>query len=140
MASGLVQLRRRLLSAATRGPLSPRFISIKSRDYAFRHYPVRGDISPSDENLMGEIYSEDEFWSCTTCSMRMKRISGQSNEGLTGWIEGMDNLELIRGSEVFLEMATEPQKVDAALNAVATSQIGFARHLQRLVKTVRSNR
>jgi len=48
-------------------PLSPRFISIKARDFAFAHYPVRGDISPGSEALIGSIYSEDEIWSCTTC-------------------------------------------------------------------------
>ncbi len=47
-------------------PLSPRFISIKARDYAFSHYPLRGDFLKS-EQLIGGIYSEDEIWSCTTC-------------------------------------------------------------------------
>ena len=49
-------------------PLSPRFLTIKARDYAFQHYPMFGHagngmplISPSG------IYSEDEIWSCTTC-------------------------------------------------------------------------
>ncbi|MFP4159960.1 MAG: (Fe-S)-binding protein [Desulfobacterales bacterium] len=48
-------------------PLSPRFISLKGRDYAFRHYPIFGDFLRADENLIGTIYSEDEIWSCTTC-------------------------------------------------------------------------
>ena len=48
-------------------PLSPRFISVKSRDYAFKHYPLRGAMCPSDEHLIGAIFSEDEIWSCTTC-------------------------------------------------------------------------
>ena len=49
-------------------PLSPRFLTIKARDYSFQHYPMFGSagngtplISPSG------IYSEDEIWSCTTC-------------------------------------------------------------------------
>jgi Fe-S oxidoreductase len=49
-------------------PLSPRFLTIKARDYAFQHYPMFGHagngtplISPAG------IYSEDEIWSCTTC-------------------------------------------------------------------------
>ncbi|HEX7707390.1 MAG TPA: (Fe-S)-binding protein, partial [Thermoanaerobaculia bacterium] len=49
-------------------PLSPRFISIKARDYAFEHYPIFG--KPKKESsapLVGSIYSEDEIWSCTTC-------------------------------------------------------------------------
>jgi Fe-S oxidoreductase len=47
-------------------PLSPRFLTIKARDYSFGHYPVFG---PSDGNqaLVGSIYSDDEIWSCTTC-------------------------------------------------------------------------
>ena len=47
-------------------PLSPRFITIKARDYSFRHYPVFGN-STASESLIGGIYSEDEIWSCTTC-------------------------------------------------------------------------
>lgn len=47
-------------------PLSPRFLTIKARDYSFGHYPVFGR---SDGNLalIGGIYSDDEIWSCTTC-------------------------------------------------------------------------
>jgi Fe-S oxidoreductase len=49
-------------------PLSPRFISIKGRDYAFSHFPLMGNFV-AQEPLIGEggIYSEDEIWSCTTC-------------------------------------------------------------------------
>jgi Fe-S oxidoreductase len=47
-------------------PLSPRFISIKGRDYAFAHYPLRGALRPG-EALIGKTYQEDEVWSCTTC-------------------------------------------------------------------------
>ncbi len=47
-------------------PLSPRFISIKARDYAFEHYPLFGKAK-TDGPLIGGIYSEDEIWSCTTC-------------------------------------------------------------------------
>jgi Fe-S oxidoreductase len=47
-------------------PLSPRFITIKARDYSFQHYPVLGNASDGVP-LIGGIYSEDEIWSCTTC-------------------------------------------------------------------------
>ncbi len=47
-------------------PLSPRFISIKARDYAFEHYPLFGKAKTGGQ-LIGGIYSEDEIWSCTTC-------------------------------------------------------------------------
>ena len=52
---------------AVKRPLSPRFISIKGRDFAFQHYPLRGQFLKADEPLIGSIYSEDEIWSCTTC-------------------------------------------------------------------------
>jgi Fe-S oxidoreductase len=47
-------------------PLSPRFISIKARDLIFKNYPLKGDLLKS-EPLMGDIYEDDEIWSCTTC-------------------------------------------------------------------------
>jgi len=62
-------------------PLSPRFITIKARDYSFQHYPVvqfanngRAHVGPVNHGTAligsrdsGGIYSEDEIWSCTTC-------------------------------------------------------------------------
>ncbi len=51
-------------------PLSPRNLSIKARDYLFRHYPVWGPgrpLGPDGTPLVGGLYSEDEIWSCTTC-------------------------------------------------------------------------
>jgi Fe-S oxidoreductase len=47
-------------------PLSPRTLSIKTRDYLFQHYPVFGR-STDGMPLAGRLYSEDEIWSCTTC-------------------------------------------------------------------------
>ena len=41
-----------------------------------------------------------------------------------------DNLELLVGSEVFVQLHTCPEQVQAALHAMATAQVGFARHLQ----------
>ena len=48
-------------------PLSPRFISIKGRDYAFKHYPLLGGNGGEAKPLIGDVYDEDEIWSCTTC-------------------------------------------------------------------------
>ena len=52
-------------------PLSPRFITIKARDYGFLHYPVVGPANNGTLLVGGKdsrsIYSEDEIWSCTTC-------------------------------------------------------------------------
>jgi Fe-S oxidoreductase len=47
-------------------PLAPRFFTTKARDYTFRHYPIFGKANNS-KSLVGELYSEDEIWSCTTC-------------------------------------------------------------------------
>ena len=47
-------------------PLSPRFITIKARDYSFKHFPLKGKFL-AHEPLIGGIYDEDEIWSCTTC-------------------------------------------------------------------------
>ncbi|MFV9646029.1 MAG: (Fe-S)-binding protein [Desulfobacterales bacterium] len=48
-------------------PLSPRFISIKCRDYIFNNYPLLGNAATNKKNLIGDIFTEDEIWSCTTC-------------------------------------------------------------------------
>jgi Fe-S oxidoreductase len=47
-------------------PLSPRFISIKGRDLLFKNYPIFGQKLES-KPLIGDVYDEDEIWSCTTC-------------------------------------------------------------------------
>jgi Fe-S oxidoreductase len=46
--------------------LSPRFFTIKARDYSYRHYPVFGRVN-HEVPLVGGVFSEDEIWSCTTC-------------------------------------------------------------------------
>jgi Fe-S oxidoreductase len=51
---------------AVKRPLSPRFITIKARDYTFSHFPLSGEFI-AQEPLIGDIYSDDEIWSCTTC-------------------------------------------------------------------------
>lgn len=42
-----------------------------------------------------------------------------------------DNLELIRGSDVFLDLATAPEAVDRAMNTLATAQIGLAKYFRQ---------
>jgi Fe-S oxidoreductase len=58
-------------SNAVGRPLSPRFITIKARDYAFQHYPVLGRAHNGTALIgskeSGSLYSDDEIWSCTTC-------------------------------------------------------------------------
>ncbi len=53
-------------SNAVGRPLSPRFFTTKARDYAFEHYPMFGKAG-NGIALVGNLYSEDEIWSCTTC-------------------------------------------------------------------------
>lgn len=89
-------------------PLSPRFISTKCRDYAFRHYPLRGDIAPSDEHLIGTILSEDEIWSCTTC--------GACEAECPVFIEYIDKIvDLRRG---MVEEGMVPQSLQKPLRAL----------------------
>ena len=47
-------------------PLSPRFLTIKARDYAYGHFPLFGHHE-NGKPLVGGIFSDDEIWSCTTC-------------------------------------------------------------------------
>jgi Fe-S oxidoreductase len=47
-------------------PLSPRFLTIKARDYCFEQAPVFARSKTGTASLR-DIYSEDEIWSCTTC-------------------------------------------------------------------------
>ena len=53
-------------SRAAGRALSPRFLTIKARDYSFAHHPVLGKES-NGSLLVGSIYSAEEIWSCTTC-------------------------------------------------------------------------
>ncbi len=86
-------------------PLSPRFISIKARDYAFRHYPVLGSAPAESPPLIGGIYSEDEIWSCTTC--------GACEQECPVMIEYIDKIvDLRRG---MVDDGAVPQSVQKAL-------------------------
>ncbi|MGO9022612.1 MAG: (Fe-S)-binding protein [Syntrophobacteraceae bacterium] len=48
-------------------PLSPRFLSLKCRDHAFKRYPLFGRTAKEKTPLVGQVLEEDEIWSCTTC-------------------------------------------------------------------------
>jgi Fe-S oxidoreductase len=88
-------------------PLSPRFISIKARDYAFEHFPVFGKANNS-HSLIGSIYSEDEIWSCTTC--------GQCEEECPLLIEYIDKIvDLRRG---MMDDGKVPQTLQKPLKAL----------------------
>jgi heterodisulfide reductase subunit C len=89
-------------------PLSPRFISIKARDYAFAHYPLVGPAAGEAPALIGGIYSEDEIWSCTTC--------GACEEECPVGIEYIDKMvDLRRG---MVDEGLVPQSLQKPLSAL----------------------
>jgi Fe-S oxidoreductase len=88
-------------------PLSPRFISIKCRDYSFRHYPLRG-ASGKKQELIGDVLEEDEIWSCTTC--------GACEEECPLFIEYIDKIvDLRRG---MVEDGIVPQSLQKPLGVL----------------------
>ncbi len=88
-------------------PLSPRFLSIKARDYAFQHYPMFGSAG-NGQPLVGGIYSEDEIWSCTTC--------GACEEECPLLVEYIDKIvDLRRG---MVDDGNVPKSIQKALKAL----------------------
>ena len=88
-------------------PLSPRFISIKGRDYAFQHYPMFGKPG-NGTALIGNVYSEDEVWSCTTC--------GACEEECPLLVENIDKIvDLRRG---LVDDGNVPQSLQKPLKAL----------------------
>jgi Fe-S oxidoreductase len=88
-------------------PLSPRFLTIKARDYAFQHYPMLGR-SNNGTPLIGNIYSEDEVWSCTTC--------GACEEECPLLVEYIDKIvDLRRG---MIDDGNVPQSLQKPLKAL----------------------
>ncbi len=88
-------------------PLSPRFITIKARDYSFQHYPVFGRASTGTA-LVGSIYSQDELWSCTTC--------GACEEECPLLVEYIDKIvDLRRG---MVDEGNVPQSLQKPLKAL----------------------
>src|SRR5579872_1825472 len=88
-------------------PLAPRFLTIKARDYAFKHYPVFGKVNNSHP-LVGSIYSEDEIWSCTTC--------GACEEECPLLVEYIDKIvDLRRG---MIDDGNVPQSLQKPLKAL----------------------
>lgn len=88
-------------------PLSPRFITLKCRDYAYRAYPVNGPLQKS-EPLIGNVLEEDEIWSCTTC--------GACEEECPLLIEYIDKMvDLRRG---MVDEGMVPQSLQKPLSAI----------------------
>ncbi|HYM00721.1 MAG TPA: heterodisulfide reductase-related iron-sulfur binding cluster [Blastocatellia bacterium] len=88
-------------------PLSPRFITIKARDYAFQHYPMFRRAGNGNA-LVGSIYSDDEIWSCTTC--------GACEEECPLLVEYIDKIvDLRRG---MIDDGNVPQSLQKPLKAL----------------------
>ena len=88
-------------------PLSPRFITIKGRDLMFKNYPLLGKPLVS-KPLIGDIYSDDEIWSCTTC--------GACEQECPLGIEYIDKMvDLRRG---MIEEGNVPQSLQKPLGAL----------------------
>lgn len=88
-------------------PLAPRFLTVKARDYAFQHYPVFGKAH-NHQPLIGNIYSEDEVWSCTTC--------GACEEECPLLVEYIDKIvDLRRG---MIDDGNVPQSLQKPLKAL----------------------
>ncbi len=88
-------------------PLSPRFISIKCRDFLFRKYPVIGKPSNNRE-LIGSVLEKDEIWSCTTC--------GACEEECPLLIEYIDKIVDVRRG--FVDDGNVPQSLQKPLGAL----------------------
>lgn len=88
-------------------PLSPRFITIKCREYAKAAYPLQGPIKESVP-LIGNVLEEDEIWSCTTC--------GACEEECPLLIEYIDKMvDLRRG---MVDEGMVPQSLQKPLSAI----------------------
>jgi Fe-S oxidoreductase len=88
-------------------PLSPRFLTIKARNYAFQHYRMFGKLG-NGTPLIGNLYSEDEVWSCTTC--------GACEEECPLLVEYIDKIvDLRRG---LIDDGNVPQSLQKPLKAL----------------------
>ena len=88
-------------------PLSPRFLTIKARNYSFQHFSVFSNVNNSHA-LIGGIYSEDEVWSCTTC--------GACEQECPLLIEYIDKIvDLRRG---MVDDGNVPKSIQKALKAL----------------------
>lgn len=92
---------------ATGTPLSPRMISIKSRDLAYASYPIIGEVVPSEKRptFVGETITPAELWACTTC--------GACEEACPVTIEYVDKIVDMR--RFLVEQGEVPSKLQKTL-------------------------
>ena len=108
-------------------PLSPRSISIKCRDYAFRTYPAFGKGSEEKTILINHILAEDEIWSCTTC--------GACEEECPLMIEYIDKIvDLRRG---LVDEGLVPQSLQKPLRSLEKRGNPYGKTEKRRVEWVK---
>jgi Fe-S oxidoreductase len=102
-------------ATAAQTPLSPRFISIKCRDYCYGRYPILGRAEKSIP-LVGTVFSAEEIWSCTTC--------GACEAECPLFIEYLDKIiDLRRG---LLDEGNVPEGIQEALEYISEEGNSFA--------------
>ena len=119
-------------------PLSPRFLTLKCRDYIYKRYPVFGKKC-EPKALIGGILTADEIWSCTTC--------GACEAECPLFIEYIDKIiDLRRG---LLDQGDVPEGIQEALENIAeegnsfgeaeTKRGDWCRGIECNVKDIRDN-
>jgi Fe-S oxidoreductase len=89
--------------------LSPRMISIKARDYAYKYYPVFGSApSPGETKFVGDVITEKEIWACTTC--------GACEQECPIFIEYIDKIVDMR--RYLLDQGHLPQSLQKPMQAI----------------------
>lgn len=98
-------------------PLSPKMLTIKLRDHAYRRYPLfvrwqrpapaeGGAKGPADEDpMIGTVITREEIWSCTTC--------GACEEECPVFIEYIDKMVDMRRH--LIETAQNPKTFNPVL-------------------------
>lgn len=89
--------------------LSPKMISIKARDYAYKYFPALGTAPDAgDIKFVGDVISENEIWSCTTC--------GACEQECPIFIEYIDKIVDMR--RYLLDQGSLPQSLQKPMQQV----------------------
>jgi Fe-S oxidoreductase len=127
-------------------PLSPKMVTIKLRDFAYETWPIfsvkalapqpaDGDIGRTvakPENLVGDVLSAAEIWSCTTC--------GACEEECPVFIEYIDKMidlrrhliETAQGPSTFNQVLTHLEKTGNPFGKPPKKRSDWAKDLERI--------
>ena len=116
-------------------PLSPKELTIKLRDHAYRKYPVwsflpRSRKDPDEKPMVGGIVGLDELWSCTTC--------GACEEECPVFIEYINKmidmrrhvLESAQGPKTFNKILTFVEKTGNPFGKPAAKRADWIKELE----------